>query len=97
MSRIFTDAVALPSRSPGRGLSVVAHRTQEKNGYTASSSASASQGEERLQGERGVRHCALEPKLRLAEFRVAEDKLIPVGAEITADHFTVDNMSMSPE
>ena len=29
----------------------------------------------------------VEPKLKLAEFRVAEDKLIPVGAEITADHF----------
>jgi large subunit ribosomal protein L3 len=29
----------------------------------------------------------VEPKQKLAEFRVSEDKLIPVGAEITADHF----------
>jgi large subunit ribosomal protein L3 len=29
----------------------------------------------------------VEPKRRLAEFRVEEDDLIPVGAEITADHF----------
>jgi large subunit ribosomal protein L3 len=31
----------------------------------------------------------VEPKRRLAEFRVDESGLIPVGAEITADHFVV--------
>jgi large subunit ribosomal protein L3 len=31
----------------------------------------------------------VEPKMKLAEFRVAEDRLLPVGAEITADHFAV--------
>ena len=31
----------------------------------------------------------VEPKRKLAEFRVTEDALIPVGAEITADHFVV--------
>src|SRR6266516_849671 len=31
----------------------------------------------------------VEPKRKLAEFRVSEDGLIPVGAEITADHFVV--------
>ncbi len=31
----------------------------------------------------------VEPKRKLAEFRVSEDALIPVGAEITADHFVV--------
>jgi large subunit ribosomal protein L3 len=31
----------------------------------------------------------VEPKRRLAEFRVDADALIPVGAEITADHFVV--------
>jgi large subunit ribosomal protein L3 len=31
----------------------------------------------------------VEPKRKLAEFRVEEDGLIPVGAEITADHFVV--------
>jgi large subunit ribosomal protein L3 len=29
----------------------------------------------------------VEPKRKVAEFRVSEDALIPVGAEITADHF----------
>ena len=32
---------------------------------------------------------SVEPKMKLAEFRVGEDKLIPVGAELTADHFAV--------
>ena len=31
----------------------------------------------------------VEPKRKLAEFRVGENELIPVGAEITADHFLV--------
>jgi large subunit ribosomal protein L3 len=31
----------------------------------------------------------VEPKRKLAEFRVDADALIPVGAEITADHFLV--------
>src|SRR6202008_2982649 len=73
MSRVFTDAgdhVPVTVLQV-EGCQVVAHRTQEKNGYTALP----------------VAH--VEPKLRLAEFRVAEDKMIPVGAEITADHFTV--------
>ena len=31
----------------------------------------------------------VEPKLKLAEFRVNEEEMLPVGAEITADHFVV--------
>ena len=31
----------------------------------------------------------VEPKRKVAEFRVTDDELIPVGAEITADHFVV--------
>jgi large subunit ribosomal protein L3 len=31
----------------------------------------------------------VEPKRKLAEFRVSQDGVIPVGAEITADHFVV--------
>src|SRR5271163_4073765 len=83
MSRVFTDAgdhVPVTVLQV-EGCQVVAHRTQEKNGYTA------------LQlgiGKAKVKNVSnVEPKLRLAEFRVAEDKMIPVGAEITADHFTV--------
>ena len=34
-------------------------------------------------------------RCRLAEFRVDEDKMIPVGAEITADHFAAGQLSTS--
>jgi large subunit ribosomal protein L3 len=68
---------------------VVAHRTLEKNGYTA---VQLGIGQAKVKNvsraERG--HFALakvEPKRKVAEFRVAPDALIPVGAEITADHF----------
>jgi len=70
---------------------VIAHRTKEKNGYVA---LQLGAGQRKVKNvskpERG--HFALakvEPKRRLAEFRVSEDALIPVGAEITADHFVV--------
>jgi large subunit ribosomal protein L3 len=70
---------------------VVAHRTIEKNGYVAMQLGSGRQKAERTtRAERG--HFAVakvEPKRRLAEFRVGAEELIPVGAEITADHFVV--------
>src|SRR5271163_4468777 len=93
MSRVFTDAgdhvpvTVLQVES----CQVVAHRTQEKNGYTALQlgvgKAKVKNVSKAERGRFAVAH--VEPKMRLAEFRVAEDKMIPVGAEITADHFTV--------
>jgi large subunit ribosomal protein L3 len=56
------------------------------------SSAPAPQGQERDQGRaRPFRQVAkVEPKRKIAEFRVSDDdNLIEVGAEITADHFVV--------
>ncbi len=93
MSRIFTDAGEhVPvTVLQVEGCQVVAHRTQEKNGYTALQlgigKAKVKNVSKAERGRFAIAH--VEPKLRLAEFRVAEDKLIPVGAEITADHFTV--------
>ena len=93
MSRVFTDAgdhVPVTVLQV-EGCQVVAHRTQEKNGYTALQlgigKAKVKNVSKAERGRFAVAH--VEPKLRLAEFRVAEDKMIPVGAEITADHFTV--------
>ena len=68
---------------------VVAHRTVEKNGYVA---LQVGVGKAKVKNvsaaERGRFAVAkVEPKKKLAEFRVTEDALIPVGAEITADHF----------
>ena len=73
------------------GCQVVAHRTKEKNGYTAVQlGAGKAKVKNVSKAERGRFAVAqVEPKMRLAEFRVAEDKMIPVGAEITADHFAV--------
>src|SRR6516164_7378909 len=93
MSRVFTDAgdhVPVTVLQV-EGCQVVAHRTQEKNGYTALQlgvgKAKVKNVSKAERGRFGVVH--VEPKMRLAEFRVAEDKMIPVGAEITADHFAV--------
>jgi large subunit ribosomal protein L3 len=93
MSRVFTDAgdhVPVTVLQI-EGCQVVAHRTQEKNGYTALQlgvgKAKVKNVSKAERGRFAVAH--VEPKMRLAEFRVAEDKMIPVGAEITADHFVV--------
>jgi len=93
MTRVFTDA---GEHVPVTVLKVdqcqvVAHRTIEKNGYVA---LQVGVGKAKVKNvskaQRG--HFAVakvEPKRKVAEFRVTEDALIPVGAEITADHFLV--------
>jgi large subunit ribosomal protein L3 len=71
------------------GCQVVAQRTAEKDGYVALQlGAGAKKAKNTSKAMRG--HFAkgeVEPKRTLAEFRVSEDNLIDVGAEITADHF----------
>src|SRR4029079_2262610 len=68
---------------------VVGHRTKEKNGYVALQLGSGSRKVKNVtKAERGNFAIAkVEPKRKVAEFRVTEDAMIPVGAEITADHF----------
>lgn len=91
MTRIFTDA---GEHVPVTVLKldkcqVVAHRTMEKNGYVALQlgvgTAKVKNVSRAQRGHFAV--ASVEPKRRLAEFRVTDDALIPVGAEITADHF----------
>ena len=91
MTRIFTDAgehVPVTVLEMG-GCQVVAHRTQAANGYVAMQlgvgHAKVKNVSKAERGRFAVAH--VEPKMKLAEFRVPEDQLIPVGAEITADHF----------
>jgi large subunit ribosomal protein L3 len=91
MTRVFTDA---GEHVPVTVLKVdncqvVAHRTKDKNGYTA---LQVGVGKAKVKNvskaERGrFAVVQVEPKRKLAEFRVSDDALIPVGAEITADHF----------
>jgi large subunit ribosomal protein L3 len=71
------------------GCQVVAHRTKDKDGYVALQlGAGSKKPKNTSKALRG--HFAkseVEPKARVVEFRVSEDNLIDVGAEITADHF----------
>src|SRR5215218_5233641 len=91
MSRVFTDAGAHVPVTVLRlaNCQVVAHRTMEKNGYVALQLGSGTRKVKNVtKAERGNFAIAkVEPKRKVTEFRVSEDALIPVGAEITADHF----------
>ncbi|MEJ2123460.1 MAG: 50S ribosomal protein L3 [Alphaproteobacteria bacterium] len=73
---------------------VIAHRTQEKNGYTALQlGAGLAKVKNVSRAERG--HFAVakvEPSSTVAEFRVSPENLIEVGAEITADHFVAGQL-----
>jgi large subunit ribosomal protein L3 len=93
MTRVFTEAgehVPVTVLKLGK-CQVLGHRTKEKNGYVALQLGSGSRKVANVsKAERGNFAIAkVEPKRKLAEFRVSDDGLIPVGAEITADHFVV--------
>ena len=68
---------------------VVAQRTVEKDGYTALQLGAGTAKVKRVSAaERGhFAKAEVEPKRKVAEFRVSEDALVDVGAELTADHF----------
>jgi large subunit ribosomal protein L3 len=93
MSRVFTEAGEHVPVTVLRlaNCQVVAHRTKDKNGYIALQLGSGNRKPKNLtKADRGYFAAAkIEPKRKLAEFRVEEGDLIPVGAEITADHFVV--------
>jgi large subunit ribosomal protein L3 len=91
MSRVYNDA---GEHVPVTVLKlddcqVVAHRTNDKNGYTALQlGAGLAKVKNTTKAQRG--HFAVanvEPKRKLVEFRVDDAAMIPVGARITADHF----------
>lgn len=75
-------------------VQVIAHLTQEKNGYTALQLGAGKRKPNRLtKAERGgFARAEVEPKRKLAEFRVSPENLIEVGAEITADHFVTGQL-----
>lgn len=68
---------------------VVGVKTEEKHGYNAVQLGVGKAKANRVgKAMRGVfAQAQVEPKRRLAEFRVTKDALLEVGAEITADHF----------
>ncbi|HEV7288681.1 50S ribosomal protein L3 [Sphingomonas sp. R647] len=71
------------------GLQVVSVREKDRDGYTAvqlgAGSAKAKNVAKPQRGQFGK--AEVEPKAVLAEFRVDEDGLLDVGAEISADHY----------
>jgi len=93
MTRVFTDGGEHVPVTVLRlaNCQVVAHRTKDKNGYVAVQLGSGVRKSNNVnKPDRGYFAAAkVEPKRKLAEFRVEENELIPVGAEITADHFVV--------
>ena len=70
-------------------LQVVAQRTIEKDGYSAvqlgAGTAKAKRTSQAMRGHFAV--AKVEPKRKIAEFRVAPENLIGVGEEITANHY----------
>jgi large subunit ribosomal protein L3 len=70
-------------------LQVVAQRTKEKDGYTAVQLGMGKAKKHRVNKAQLATFAKanVEAKKKLAEFRVAEDALIPVGQEIRANHF----------
>jgi large subunit ribosomal protein L3 len=91
MTRVFTEAgehipVTVLKLD---NVQVLAHLTNDKNGYTAVQLGAGKRKPNRLsKAEReGFARVQMEPKRKVAEFRVTAENLIEVGATITADHF----------
>jgi len=91
MSRIFTDA---GEHIPVTVLKidncqVIAHLTEEKNGYTALRLGAGTRRRSRVSKSEQQKFAVanVEPKRKLVEFRVSPDNMIDIGAELTADHF----------
>ena len=91
MTRVFTeDGQAVPvTVLKVENCQVVARKTVDKDGYNAVQlGAGVAKAKRMSKAERGhFAKARVEPKRKLAEFRVSEDNLIEVGAELTADHF----------
>jgi large subunit ribosomal protein L3 len=91
MTRFFDEAgadIAVTVLSLD-GCQVTAQRTKEKDGYTAlqlgAGQAKVKNTSKAMRGH--FAKALVEPKRRVSEFRVSDDNLLPVGAELTADHF----------
>lgn len=94
MTRVFTeDGTHVPVTVLAvDNCQVVAHRKTETHGYDA---MQLGVGKAKVKNvTRAMRgHFAkaeVEPKMKLAEFRIQEDGFVDVGSELTADHFVAD-------
>jgi large subunit ribosomal protein L3 len=91
MSRVFSeDGTHVPvTVLQMDNCQVVGVRTAEKDGYTALQlGVGAAKVKNTTKPERGhFAKAKVEPKSKLAEFRVAEDAILDVGTEIGVNHF----------
>jgi large subunit ribosomal protein L3 len=73
-------------------LTVIAHRTKEKDGYDAVQLGAGTPKVKRMnKATRGqFAKANITPKAKLMEFRT--DQFIPIGAELTADHYVPGQM-----
>ncbi len=91
MTRVYTDeGVNIPvTVLRMENVQVVAQRTNEKNGYTAvqlgAGKAKVKNVSKPMRGHFAV--AKVEPKRKLAEFRVSEENMIDVGQELIAAHY----------
>jgi large subunit ribosomal protein L3 len=93
MTRVFTaDGNHVPvTVLDVADCQVVGVRTKEKDGYTAvqlgTGNAKIKNVTQPMRGH--FAKLKIEPKRKLVEFRVSDDALIEVGAELSAEHFLV--------
>ncbi|GAO38269.1 50S ribosomal protein L3 [Sphingomonas changbaiensis NBRC 104936] len=75
-------------------LQVIGRREADRDGYVAVQlGAGTAKAKNVAKPQRGAFGKAeVEPKARVAEFRVADDALLDVGAEISADHFVAGQL-----
>ncbi|OLP43306.1 50S ribosomal protein L3 [Rhizobium oryziradicis] len=92
MTRVYNDAGEHIPVTVLRldNCQVVAQRTADKHGYTAvqlgAGQAKVKNTSKAMRGNFAAAN--VEPKAKLLEFRVSEDNMIDVGAQLTASHFT---------
>ena len=91
MTRVFTEGGEHVPVTVLRldGCQVVAHRTAERDGYVALQLGAGKAKPKNVSKAERERFAVakVEPRMKLVEFRVDDQGVIPVGAEITADHF----------
>jgi large subunit ribosomal protein L3 len=76
------------------GVQVIGRRETDRDGYTAVQLGAGTAKAKNVAKPQRVAFgkAEVEPKAQVAEFRVAEDALLDVGATISADHFVAGQM-----
>ena len=91
MSRVFKDdGTHVPvTVLKVDNCQVVAQKTEDKDGYTALQlGVGAAKAKRQTKAMRGhFAKAKVEPKKKLAEFRIPADAMVDVGAELAASHF----------